>query len=132
MRRLWFSGLSTLIVAITGCDSTSEPNTVLLRFEGTVHASGNQPIAGATVSLMRQSFVFSSVVAQDTTDISGRFTLEHAALCSPGVLNKAAGNSWYLNARNIGYSDLSSINLNYELTCTTTLQRVDFVLERAS
>jgi hypothetical protein len=115
----------------TACRTGTEPEEpIKLRFEGTVLADGKS-IEGAKVRIDWTLFVWTLPVSEVVTDSNGKYALELESDCERGTeLNTSPGNSLILVAYLAGYGDLSSVNMNRALYCTTDVQRVDFPLRK--
>ncbi|HEU4879133.1 MAG TPA: hypothetical protein VFT21_06760 [Gemmatimonadaceae bacterium] len=115
----------------TACRLGTEPDErIKLRFEGTVLADA-KPIEGAKVRINGTLFVWTLPVAEAVTDSNGKYVLEMESSCQRGTdLYSSPGNSLMLVASLAGYEDLSSVNMNRTLYCTSDVQRVDFPLRK--
>jgi hypothetical protein len=126
--------LITVLQAIcAACGIPTEAGDVVrLRIEGSV-TFDNKPLEGATVNLEGTIFVWTLPLVSDTTDASGRYTIEANWNCEEGAdINVSPGNSGMLVVYATGYQSVSSINIGRALICTDATQRVDFALSRAA
>ena len=111
---------------------TETSDVVRLRFEGNV-TFDSKPLEGATVNLEGTIFVWTLPLVVDTTDATGKYTIEANWNCEEGSdINVSPGNSGMLVVYATGYQSVSSINIGRALICTDATQRVDFALSRAA
>ncbi|HVF39663.1 MAG TPA: hypothetical protein VM939_07160 [Gemmatimonadaceae bacterium] len=90
-----------------------------------------KPIEGAIVRINGTFFVWTLSLTEAVTDSNGKYVLELESNCERGTnLYSSPGNSLMLVASLAGHSDLSSVNMNRALFCTSDAQRVDFPLRK--